>query len=142
MKRIRGRERRHKRIKKKTLGTPDSPRMVVYRSLKGLHVQLVNDIEHKTILSVSTISPELKKTGYGGNKKAAERLGEFLAKKASTKGIKKVQFDRSGYMYHGRIKALAESALKNGLTFGARPKKTKQDEHKKPKHDKHTKREK
>ena len=141
MKRIRGRERRHKRIKKKTLGTPDSPRMVIYRSLKGLHVQLVNDIEHKTIISVSTISPEMKKTGYGGNKKAAERLGEFLAQKASAKGIKKVQFDRSGYMYHGRIKALAESALKNGLTIGARPKKNKKDEHKQ-KHNKQQKREK
>lgn len=122
MKRITGRIRRHKRIRKKMFGTADRPRLVIYRSLKNIYTQLVDDAKHATIISFSTSTPDVKKKiGYGGNKKAAAILGEFLAKKAVEKGIKKVVFDRSGYMYHGRIKALAESAQKNGLSFGHDP---------------------
>lgn len=121
MKRLKGRERRHKRIKKKLFGTLNRPRMVVYRSLKNLYVQLIDDIENKTIISVSTNTPALKeKIRYGGNVKAATLLGEFLAKRAQQKGISVVVFDRSGYMFHGRVKALAESAKKGGLSFGTR----------------------
>ena len=94
--------------------------MVVYRSNKNIYVQLVDDLQHKTLMSISTNTPALKeKAGYGGNKKAASLLGELLAKKAVEKGIGGVVFDRSGYMYHGRLKALAESAKKGGLSFGA-----------------------
>ena len=120
MKRLSGRERRHKRIKKRLFGTKTRPRMVVYRSNKNIYVQLVDDLQHKTLMSISTNTPALKeKAGYGGNKKAASLLGELLAKKAVEKGIGGVVFDRSGYMYHGRLKALAESAKKGGLSFGA-----------------------
>lgn len=121
MKRIKGRERRHKRIKKKILGVQERPRLVIYRSLKNIYVQLVDDVNKKTIMSVSTNTPGLKeKVKYGGNVKAAQALGEFLAEKAAGKGIKNVVFDRSGYKYHGRLKALAESAIKGGLSFGGR----------------------
>jgi large subunit ribosomal protein L18 len=118
MKRLRGRELRRRRIKKKLFGTQERPRMAVYRSIKNLSAQLIDDAEQRTILSLSTFSTELRKDlKYGGNIKAAVLLGNLLAKKAKEKGITKVVFDRSGYPYHGRIKALAESASKNGLSF-------------------------
>ncbi len=121
MKRVRGRLRRHLRGRKKMLGTAKRPRMVIYRSLKNLYVQLINDIDKNTIISYSTNIPEFKKTAkYGGNVKAAGLLGEFVAKEAVGKGIKEVLFDRSGYMFHGRVKSFADSALKNGLSFGGR----------------------
>lgn len=118
MKRLKGRERRHKRIKKRFYGTKDRPRMVVYRSLKNTYVQLIDDTGQRTLLSLSTNTPALReKIGDGGNVKAASSLGDFLAKMAKEKGINKVLFDRSGYKYHGRIKALAESAIKGGISF-------------------------
>ena len=118
MNKLKGRELRHARIRKKVFGTPERPRMVVYRSIKNLSVQLVDDIGHRTIMSFSTSSPEMRKeTANGGNVKAASLLGTRLAKLAAEKGIRRVVFDRSGYMYHGRVKALAESALKGGLSF-------------------------
>ncbi len=119
MKRIQGRERRHKRIRKKIAGTADAPRLVIHRSLKNIHAQLVDDIAHKTVISASTNEPAIKKeVGYGGNIKAASALGSYLAKKSLEKKIKRVVFDRSGYVFHGRIKALAESVQKGGLVFG------------------------
>lgn len=119
MKRIKGRERRHKRIRKKISGTGDIPRLVIHRSLKNLHAQLVDDIAHRTVISASTNEPELKKdVKYGGNVKAASALGAFLAKKSLEKGIKRVVFDRSGYVFHGRVKALADGVIKGGLAFG------------------------
>ncbi len=119
MKKLKGRERRHKRLRKKVSGTAVRPRMVLYRSLKNMNVQLVDDIEQKTLLSLSTCTADIKKgIGYGGNVKAAAALGELLAKKALGKGVKRVVFDRSGYDYHGRVKAIAESAKKGGLSFG------------------------
>ncbi len=119
MKRLSGRERRHKRTKKKIFGTPERPRMVVYRSLKNIYAQLIDDLNQKTIMSASTNTPSVKKgVGYGGNVKAASSLGEFFANRALEKGIEKVAFDRSGYLYQGRVKALAEAAKKGGLSFG------------------------
>ncbi len=121
MKRLKGRERRHKRIRKKVFGTQDRPRLVVHRSLKNFCAQLIDDIQHKTLISVSTNAPDIKKEcAYGGNVKAASLLGTHLAKNALEKGIKNVAFDRSGYVYHGRVKALAESALKTGLSFSSK----------------------
>ncbi len=118
MKRIKGRARRHIRMRRKAIGTDKRPRMVVYRSLRNIYVQLVDDMENKTILSLSTSASDLKKgIGYGGNNKAAATLGGSLAKKALDKGIKHIVFDRSGYKYHGRVKTLAEAALKGGLSF-------------------------
>ncbi len=118
MKKLRGRERRHRKIRKKAFGTDYRPRLVLYRSLKNISAQLVDDTTHKTIISISTNSPGLRKESpYGGNVKAAAQLGNELAKKSLDKGITNVVFDRSGYVYHGRVKAVAEAAIKGGLSF-------------------------
>jgi len=118
MKRLKGRIRRKKRIKRDIVGTAKRPRVSVYRSHKNLYVQLVDDLKGATIFSLSTKSPEIKDSlKYGGNVKAASSLGEALAKKAKSKGISKIVFDRSGYLYHGRVKELAEAARKGGLSF-------------------------
>lgn len=118
MKKLRGRDRRRKRIRKKIMGTDKRPRLSVSRSHKNIYAQLVDDIKGRTLLYLSTTSPELKKSiKYGGNVKAASILGEELAKQAKTKGITKIVFDRSGNLYHGRVKALAEAARKEGLLF-------------------------
>ena len=118
MKRLRGRLRRKKRIRRHIIGTSRRPRLSIYRSHKNFYVQLVDDIKGHTVLSLSTASPKLKGVfKYGGNVKAASALGEELAKKAKAGGITKIVFDRSGYIYHGRIKALAEAVRKGGFTF-------------------------
>ena len=117
---VTGRERRHKIIRKRLAGTSDRPRLNVYRSLSNLYAQLIDDAAGKTVLSVSARSPELKgkiKDLDAGNVKGASTLGEALAGLAKKKGITKVVFDRSGYLYHGRVKALAEAARKGGLEF-------------------------
>lgn len=117
-KRKSGRYKRHIRVKKKIFGDKSRPRLSVFRSLKNMQAQIVNDIEQKTILIVTTTSKEFKRQlKSGSNIKAAEKLGEILAKKAKEKGIEQVKFDRGGFMYHGKIKAFAESARKNGLRF-------------------------
>ena len=112
------RKRRHKRIRKHIYGTQTKPRLCVYRSLSNMQVQIVDDISEKTIISVSTSAKDFrKKHAYGGNVKAAALLGEILAQKAKNKGITKLVFDRGGFAYHGRVKALAEAARKGGLEF-------------------------
>jgi len=118
MKKLRGREKRHKVLRKKLIGTSEKPRLCVFRSNKNLYIQLVDDLKGKTLFSFSTDAREFKKESpYGGNVKAANILGEKFAKKAKEKGFDRIVFDRAGYLYHGRIKAFAESARKNGLTF-------------------------
>jgi large subunit ribosomal protein L18 len=113
-----GRYKRHIRIRKKIFGDSQKPRLSVFRSSKNMQAQIVNDIEQKVILAVTTTSKEFKNEfKSGSNIKAAEKLGEVLAKKAKERGIERVKFDRSGFMYHGRIKAFAEAARKNGLKF-------------------------
>jgi len=109
--------RRHKRIRKKISGTKENPRLSVYRSLKNIYAQLINDDDSNTLLTCSTLHKEIKGKSKSGNIKAAALLGELLARKAKEKGIERVTFDRSGYKYHGCIKAVAEAARKNGLTF-------------------------
>ena len=112
------RKARHSRIREKVVGTSQRPRLVVHRSLKNLQVQLVDDEQARTIFSMSTTAKELKeKIPYGGNAKAAEIFGEVLAKQIMNKGVKSVVFDRGGYIYHGRVRALAEALRKGGLTF-------------------------
>lgn len=94
------------------------PRVSVHRSLTNLYAQALDDLEAKTLLSVSTQDKEVKqKFPYAGNVKAASFLGELFAKKAKDKGISKIVFDRGGYLYHGRIKAFAEGLRKGGLKF-------------------------
>jgi len=118
MKKVRGRIRRHKILRKKLMGTKARPRLCVFRSSKNLYAQLVDDIANRTVLSLSTnVSASKGKIAYGGNVKAASALGEEFARKAKEKGFGKIIFDRAGYLYHGRVKAFAEAARKNGLIF-------------------------
>jgi len=111
--------RRKKRIRKNLYGTPDRPRLTVYRSLKHIYAQLVDDLNGKTLLTVSTLTKSVKgKVEKAKNKvEAAEIVGAQLAKTSIEKDIKKVVFDRNGYDYHGRVEALAEAARKEGLKF-------------------------
>jgi len=110
--------RKHERIRKNLSGTAQKPRLCIFRSLNNLNAQLVDDTENKTIFSASTLDKDFKKSNpKGGNVKSAVLLGELLAKKAQEKGITNVVFDRGGYLYHGRVKAFADSARKSGLKF-------------------------
>ena len=112
------RVRRHLRIRKKIIGTKQVPRLSVYRSLKNLFIQLIDDQSQSTILSVTTQDKVYKeRVKNGGNVKAAEIIGEIVAKKVKENNIERIVFDRGGYQYHGRIKVLAESLRKGGLKF-------------------------
>lgn len=109
---------RHQRIRKNLYGTPEQPRMCVYRSNKNISVQIIDDVNGVTLASASTIDKELKASvEYGGNKEAAKAVGEAVAKRALAKGIETVTFDRGGFLYHGRVKELAEGAREAGLKF-------------------------
>lgn len=112
------RERRKLRVRKTVLGTPERPRLSVYRSLQHIYAQLIDDLSGRTLAATSTRAESLR-TGisYGGNKAAAEKVGTALAEAAKAKGITRVAFDRNGYRYHGRVKALADAARKAGLAF-------------------------
>jgi len=110
--------RRRSRVRGKARGTQERPRLSVHRTLQHIYAQVIDDTTGKTLASASTLSPELKAKGIkGGNIKAAEMVGARLAEVALSKGIKKVCFDRGGYMYHGRVKAVADAARKGGLDF-------------------------
>lgn len=112
------RKERHTRIRKKIAGTPDQPRLCVHRSLKNFQASIVDDASGKVLHGKSTLAKELKdKVSFGGNVNAASALGEVFAKELIAKGIKKVRFDRGGYLYHGRVKAFAEAAREAGLEF-------------------------
>lgn len=113
-----GRIKRKQRIRKKVNGTPLRPRLSVFRSDKHIYAQIVDDTQGVTLVSASTLSPEYK-TGEAlkGKIGAAKRIGELVARKAQDKGITKVVFDRSGFIYHGRIQALADAARQAGLDF-------------------------
>jgi large subunit ribosomal protein L18 len=105
-------------VRSRIKGTIEQPRLNIFRSLKHIYVQAIIDSTGKTLVSASTLSPELKGTlGYSGNVESAKKVGELIAKKCLEKGIQKVVFDRNGYLYHGRVKALAEAAKTSGLTF-------------------------
>ncbi len=111
-------KRRHLRVRRRVRGTAVRPRVSVRRGLKNMYVQIVDDQQQRTLVGMSTLSPEIKsQRKYGGNVAAAALLGEKLAEKAKGRGISKVVFDRGGYKYHGRVKALAESLRKAGLEF-------------------------
>ncbi len=106
--------RRHARVRKKISGTPTCPRLCVYRSNKNIEAQIIDDVAGHTLVSSSSMTLKLKN---GGNIEAAAKVGEDIAKKALGKKIKNVVFDRSGYIYHGRVQALAEAARSAGLKF-------------------------
>ena len=110
--------KRHLRVRKNISGTPNRPRLNVYRSLSNIYAQIIDDTTGKTLVSASTLDKEIKeKLGYGGNKAAANEVGILVAKKAIDAGIKQVVFDRGGYVYHGRVSELAEGAREGGLEF-------------------------
>ncbi len=109
---------RHVRVRKKVSGTPQRPRLSVYRSLNNMYAQIIDDSTGTTLASASTLDKDIKEqVNNAGNKEAAKLVGEAVAKKAVEKGIDKVVFDRGGYIYHGRIKELAEAAREAGLQF-------------------------
>ena len=110
------REIRHTRIRKNMHGTSSVPRLNVFRSNTGIYAQIIDDDKATTLVSASTLDKELGLT-KGSNCEAAAKVGESIAKKAKEKGISKVVFDRGGYLYHGRVKALADAARENGLEF-------------------------
>ena len=112
------RAKRQQRVRNKISGTAQRPRLNVFRSLNNIYAQLIDDDKGITLLTVSTLSPDLKgKPGGGGNKEAAVAVGGLIARAALEKGISKIVFDRAGYLYHGRVKALADAAREGGLEF-------------------------
>jgi large subunit ribosomal protein L18 len=112
------RKRRTFRVRKRIKGTPDRPRLSVFRSHKHMYAQLVDDLAGTTLASASTVDGELRTSlKYGGNKEAAQAVGKVIAERAQAAGIKKVCFDRGQFKYHGRIAALADAAREAGLEF-------------------------
>ena len=109
--------KRHGRFRKKISGTPERPRLVVHRSLKNIYVQVIDDSKAHTLYSFSTQDKAFKKGGKAPKVKQSEKLGAFFAGQLKEKGIKKIAFDRSGYKYHGRVKALADSLRQAGIEF-------------------------
>ena len=110
--------KRHERVRKNLSGTPEKPRMCVFRSLKNIYVQIIDDVNGSTLAAASSLDKEIKtQMPYGGNKEAAKAVGESIAKKAIAKGIESVAFDRGGFLYHGRVKELADGARAGGLKF-------------------------
>ena len=107
---------RHKRIRENLSGTSDRPRLSVFRANANITAQIIDDVKGVTLVSASTLEKDLK-IKNGGNVEAAKKIGEEIAKRAKKAKITKVVFDRGGYLYHGRVKALAEAARENGLEF-------------------------
>ena len=106
---------RHVRVRGKISGTAECPRLCVFRSNANIYAQVIDDIKGVTLAEASSLSPEF--SGYGGNKAAAKEVGKLVAKRAIAKGISEVVFDRGGYIYQGKVAALAEAAREAGLTF-------------------------
>ncbi|MET0850934.1 MAG: 50S ribosomal protein L18 [Candidatus Rokuibacteriota bacterium] len=112
------RHKRHERLRLKVSGDAARPRLAVFRSLNHIYAQIIDDATGKTIVAADTRSPELRdRLQRGGNAAAAKLVGELLAQRASARGVSTIVFDRGGYQYHGRVKALAEAARAGGLKF-------------------------
>jgi len=111
--------KRKRRVRKKIEGSSERPRLTVFKTARHMYAQIIDDSKGITLLSASTISKDIKSKakGIGGNIKGAKLIGETLGKKGKQKGIEGVIFDRNGFLYHGRIKALADAARENGLKF-------------------------
>src|ERR1700721_162530 len=107
----------HTRIRKKMQGTAERPRLNVYRSLNHIYVQVVDDLHGTTLVSASSAEGKKEDRRTGGNVAAAKNVGKIIAERAKAKGVSKVVFDRGGYIYHGRVKALADAAREGGLEF-------------------------
>ncbi len=109
------RKKRHNRVRAQISGTPDCPRLNVFRSAKNIYAQIIDDVNGVTLASASTTEKSFE--SYGGNKEAAKAIGKIIAERAKEKGITSVVFDRGGYLYHGRVKELADGARESGLEF-------------------------
>jgi large subunit ribosomal protein L18 len=112
------RQRRHLRIRRAVLGTPDRPRLSVFRSLTHIYAQVIDDRGGRTIVTASTLDPEVReRAGSVKKSEAGKIVGQLIARRAQEKGIRRVVFDRGGYLYHGRVRSLAEGAREGGLEF-------------------------
>jgi len=111
--------KRKRRVRKRIRGTSERPRLSVFKSARHIYAQIVDDTKARTLVDASSLSKEVRAgmEGKGGNKAGAGIVGELIAKRAAEKGIKAVVFDRNGFLYHGRVKALAEAAREHGLEF-------------------------
>ena len=107
--------KRHKRVRAKISGTPEMPRLNVFRSEANIYAQIIDDVTGVTLVSASSLDKAVE--GYGGNVAAAAAVGKLIAERAKAKGIETVVFDRGGYLYHGRVQALADGAREGGLKF-------------------------
>ena len=111
------RARRHTRVRKKIEGTPQRPRLTVFRSNKHITAQVIDDLAGRTLAAASSHESEIRSAGYTGNKDAAARVGKLIAERASAVGVSRVVFDRGGNKYHGRVAAVADAAREGGLEF-------------------------
>ena len=111
--------KRKSRVRKNVKGTPEKPRLSIFKSAKHIYAQIIDDSQAATLIDASSLSKDIQGQiqGKGGNKEGAVIVGQAVAERALKKGIKKVVFDRNGFLYHGRVKALADSARENGLQF-------------------------
>ncbi|TYB31326.1 MAG: 50S ribosomal protein L18 [Candidatus Mcinerneyibacterium aminivorans] len=117
-KKVKNRKRRHKRVRKNIIGTPNKPRLSVYKSNKYIYAQLIDDINEETIAAASTLKSEIRDSvDNTSNKEAAEEVGKLIAELAKENNIKEVVFDNGGFKFHGRIASLADAARDNGLKF-------------------------
>ncbi|MBW4689995.1 MAG: 50S ribosomal protein L18 [Komarekiella atlantica HA4396-MV6] len=111
-------QRRHRRVRGKVIGSPERPRLAVFRSNEHIYAQVIDDTQHHTLVAASTVEPELKSSlSSGANRDASAQVGKLIATRLLEKGITKVVFDRGGNLYHGRVKALADAAREAGLDF-------------------------
>lgn len=113
--RAKARIKRHQRIRNKISGTPECPRLSVFRSSKHIYAQIIDDVNGVTLASASSMAKSFE--GNGGNKEGARKVGEMIAEAAKAKGIENVVFDRGGFLYHGRVQELADGAREGGLKF-------------------------
>ena len=113
------REKRKRRVRRKVTGTSERPRLSVFRSAKNIYAQIIDDTSFNTLVQVSSISKDIRDQlkEKSGNREGASMIGKLIAQRAQEKGIKKVIFDRNGFLYHGRVKSLAEAAREGGLEF-------------------------
>ena len=115
---LRQRTRRRYRVRKPLKGTAERPRLSVFRTHKHIYAQVIDDATGKTLASASSLDRQLREAvGFGGNKQAAEAIGKAVAERAKAAGVTQVVFDRGGYLFHGRVKALADAAREHGLSF-------------------------
>ncbi|HEY9879334.1 MAG TPA: 50S ribosomal protein L18 [Leptolyngbyaceae cyanobacterium] len=109
--------RRHARIRRRVVGTPERPRLAIFRSNQHIYAQIIDDSQHHTLVAASTLETDMRQEGSGATKETSAKVGKLVAERALAKGINQVVFDRGGNLYHGRVAALADAAREAGLSF-------------------------